>query len=507
MMSPADGQQTYQGMDDPLVAHRARVLDPSQATRIDDRSIQPTTYVADSVLVEADPDSDGVEDLRGWLREAKHVEATADPENRRVFDARPDRSREIPWVTRLRLAPAEGRAVRIDAWTLIQEYRAAVLRARRDGQGSDPVAEVAGDQEATAEAVPEERGDGDVERPVRVPVQVGLDHLMAATILGQSLTVGGTKTVGIGVSDQYALPGLGGRTPVAYVGPAPVRRKMEDHDRPVVVLLDTGIGDHDWLSRGVTIRPALLATDPERTGAGHDELEGGLGDFSGHGTFIAGLIRQVCPDADLLTIHVMDSHGLVEESAMITALEDLGNARARGDQRIDAISMSFGYYHEAEDEAKTASLHRALERLVTEDPELVLVASAGNDATNRPMLPAGFTDIPRLTSVGATNPNDTVALFSNAGAWVDTFWHGAQLLSTLPVGFNGSIQPTARTTWEGQTRESLDLDDFSSGFATWSGTSFAAPAFLGHCLRVHQSARPPRTLSSVVDDVAAKHRR
>ena len=47
-------------------------------------------------------------------------------------------------------------------------------------------------------------------------------------------------------------------------------------------------------------------------------------------------------------IKVMDSDGLVAESAMINALEDLGNARARGDQRIDAISMSFGYYHEAD---------------------------------------------------------------------------------------------------------------------------------------------------------------
>lgn len=193
---------------------------------------------------------------------------------------------------------------------------------------------------------------------------------------------------------------------------------------------------------------------------------------------------------------------------MINALEQLGNQRAAG-LRVDAVSMSFGYYHEEADAQKTASLHNALATLAAENDadgrSLVLIASAGNDSTDRPLLPAGFTDIDALTSVGARNPNGTVALFSNAGPWVDTYWPGAQVLSTLPT-FNASLQPTARTTWDGQRRESLDLDDFSSGFATWSGTSFAAPAFLGHCLQVQRTRRRDAALTDVVRDAAAKHR-
>jgi subtilisin family serine protease len=178
---------------------------------------------------------------------------------------------------------------------------------------------------------------------------------------------------------------------------------------------------------------------------------------------------------------------------------------------VDAVSMSFGYYHEDSDAAKTASLYNALRSLVDEKGRdgraVVLVASAGNDATDRPMLPAAFTDIDELTSVGARNPNGTVALFSNAGTWVDTYWTGAQVFSTMPDTFNGAVQPTARTTWNGQRRESLDLDDFTGGFATWSGTSFATPAFLGHCLQLNLTEQPAADLLDIVRDVAKQHRR
>ena len=52
-------------------------------------------------------------------------------------------------------------------------------------------------------------------------------------------------------------------------------------------------------------------------------------------------------------------------------------------------------------------------------------------------------------------------------------------MSCYPV-VNGSGQSSYKL-WvpdEGW-RETLDMDDFSSGFAVWSGTSFAAPLFAG----------------------------
>ena len=183
--------------------------------------------------------------------------------------------------------------------------------------------------------------------------------------------------------------------------------------------------------------------------------------------------------------------------------------------------MSFGYYAETEDADKTASLYSSLQNL--SDHGVALVAGAGNDATDRPMYPAAFTTIERLISVGARNPNGSVALFSNAGPWVDTYWVGAQVISTAPRTFQGAGEPTARTHSDGHVRESLDLDDFSdrrvsagardeqwspAGFATWSGTSFAAPAFLGFCLQQHLAAgqHPTGELSEVARDVAKQYR-
>jgi subtilisin family serine protease len=80
--------------------------------------------------------------------------------------------------------------------------------------------------------------------------------------------------------------------------------------------------------------------------------------------------------------------------------------------------------------------------------------------------------------VGAENPNDSVALFSNTGPWVNCYEQGASLLSTMPP-FQGGLLPAARTRAEGYVREALDPDDFRGGFALWSGTSFAAPLVAG----------------------------
>jgi subtilisin family serine protease len=125
-----------------------------------------------------------------------------------------------------------------------------------------------------------------------------------------------------------------------------------------------------------------------------------------------------------------------------------------------------------------------------------MVAAAGNDATSRPMFPAAFAIHPRnlpLLSVGAKNPNGSIALFSNAGDWVLVYETGASVLSSLPKTFNASLQPTARTEYpKGRRRESIDPDDFTGGFATWSGTSFATPIVAGKLARHLLESRDPQ---------------
>jgi hypothetical protein len=159
---------------------------------------------------------------------------------------------------------------------------------------------------------------------------------------------------------------------------------------------------------------------------------------------------------------------------------------------VDVLSLSLGYYHETpvapHFDATLAELLGALGRAGT-----VVVCSAGNDATDRPSFPAAFgpwssgsgTGTPRdpdavpIVSVGALNPDGTVALFSNGGPWVRAFAPGGAVVSTMPVAFQGGWQPPAALRWDGHDRAAIDLDAFAGGFAVWSGTSFSAPVLAG----------------------------
>jgi subtilisin family serine protease len=206
----------------------------------------------------------------------------------------------------------------------------------------------------------------------------------------------------------------------------------------------------------------------------------------GHGTFIAGVIRQIAPDASVRMIRVMHSDGVVQESALVTALSaltaEIAEAQARGvaEQMVDIVSLSFGYYAEDEDAAYTSGLARTIAGLTALG--VAVVVAAGNEATDQPSFPAAFADpsgAEPVVSVGALNPNGSRAMFSNHGKWVTAWAPGADVVSTFPKRLDGGQQPVhVRGSGTGPgavDRQTLDPDGFQGGFAVWSGTSFAAP--------------------------------
>jgi subtilisin family serine protease len=250
-----------------------------------------------------------------------------------------------------------------------------------------------------------------------------------------------------------------------------------------------------------------------------DPLQGLIDPFFGHGTFIAGLIHQTCPDADILSVKMMGNDGIVDEAALLNGLGFLhqrqvealkAGADGVGDL-VDIVCLSLGYYHESDLDgiAYDSRLKKALDSLA--DVGIMVVAAAGNNATTRPLLPAAFTSFTAgsfsgdrsrapLVSVAALNPDGSVALFSNDGDWISCHCPGAALVSTMPrvdVGLRPSVdlgegpvgdRPVA--SW----RASLDPDRFT-GFGTWSGTSFAAPVMAGaaaQAMAEHETFADPK---------------
>ncbi|HKP05782.1 MAG TPA: S8/S53 family peptidase [Microbacterium sp.] len=315
--------------------------------------------------------------------------------------------------------------------------------------------------------------------------------------------------------EGYAYPGFGGRQPVAFVGPDLTPPSLPLGERPVVAILDTGCGEHPWLKNAVITDVAGLydgeigvvdpVSDPDTHPSLGSPLDGVVDSAAGHGTFIAGIVLQACPEARILPVRVADGEGVIRESDLLGALGRLVAIveDPKAGHRIDVVNLSCSYYHESpEQESIDSELYDLLRRLRAAGT--VVVCSAGNDATDRPAAPASLHhwdgadcgiadegDIAPLVTVGALNPSLTsVALFSNVGAWVKTYVRGVSVLSTVPTNFQGGVQPDLVSDEYGRRRQTLDIDDFGSGFAVWSGTSFAAPVVAGRIAAELVGPRP-----------------
>ena len=269
----------------------------------------------------------------------------------------------------------------------------------------------------------------------------------------------------------------------------------------MVAVLDTGCGEHAWLPADIVTRTVDLDgvpvgltddADPERYPDLYGQLDGEIDAVAGHGTFIAGIVRQAAPEADILSIRVAGALGVVDESTLLETVAQVVTllARHREDPKtgfpIDVLNLSLSYYHETPiDGLFSLTLYQLLAK--ARELGCVVVCSAGNDAIDRPSFPASLWSWPGsdngirrdrdapLVSVGALNPSaQSVALFSNIGPWVQAYAPGAAVVSTSPA-FVGGTQAVTRADVEGLRRETIDPDDYRGGFAVWSGTSFSAP--------------------------------
>jgi len=369
---------------------------------------------------------------------------------------------------RVPLMSAHGDQSAVDAWSLLQ-------RLRTDSSDSS--------------------------LPNELIAKVRLEHIMVSSKGGPSA---GTGEPPIGGPHLSSL----GRIPVDMVNPMPVRKNLDRRLR--VAILDSGVPcehpafdvsdrserkdtfvvvDHAFQTKlgEHSDSPAPPLDDPWEGPVHEPTLVGEVASHFGHGTFITGLLRQMSPDVQVYSLRVVHNDGLSYEHEIIGALhhvaEQVEAARSGDDDAfaVDVVVLAMGYVDEASDDQPDGWMGSAVERLTKLG--IPVVAAAGNQSTDRPFYPAAFAAYPQpenaapILSVGALNPNLHIAMFSNEGPWVTCYATGAGLVSTFPLEAKGSRMPDRRaaSSIRDRHRESHDPDDFSAGYAVWSGTSFAAP--------------------------------
>ncbi|GAA1124363.1 S8/S53 family peptidase [Kribbella jejuensis] len=216
-----------------------------------------------------------------------------------------------------------------------------------------------------------------------------------------------------------------------------------------VVVLDVGWSDAPaayWLN-GVT-------GDPENAFDG----SGRIRPYAGHGTFIAGVLRAVARNVEIVVKSYFTSAGAIWEFDLAQALDEVL------DLAPDIISLSAGTRtrHNLAPLGLDVFIKTRLDRI----NGLALVAAAGNESTRDYFWPAAF---PESVGVGALADNGRDrASYSNFGGWVDVYAPGTNLVNAFLTGDYECTEPPNT----GQLRS-------FQGMARWSGTSFATPLVAG----------------------------
>jgi hypothetical protein len=239
-----------------------------------------------------------------------------------------------------------------------------------------------------------------------------------------------------------------------------------------VLVIDTGLDERStalpWM-KGVTGDP-----DP-----GVDVANQVIGRYAGHGTFIAGVIRAMAPESEVIVRNGLPAPisappppgqpaqlqlaptppGTAFEGQLATALE-----RYLREDDPDVISFSAGTLTQrTQDLVMLNAFH---DQVLRRHKGVVIVAAAGNDGGRSHFWPAAG---PWTVSVGALSSNwRSRARFSNFGTWVDVYAPGERLVNAYPSGKYTYTEPP-HMNWTQQF----------DGMAIWSGTSFSTPVVAG----------------------------
>ena len=190
---------------------------------------------------------------------------------------------------------------------------------------------------------------------------------------------------------------------------------------------------------------------------------------AGHGTFAAGVVQQVAPNASIRVHRALETDGLGSEKQVAIAMVQAAEAAAKSGNPV-IVNLSLGM--ETDDDRPPVAIEVAVELIRERHPDALLVAAAGNFGRDRPCWPAA---LKHVIAVGGLTRALDPADWSSHGSWVDCSTIGEGVLSPYVTG------------------DELPDDDPGppdrypqDAWAVWTGTSFAAPQVVGAVAQIVQ---------------------
>jgi Subtilase family len=207
---------------------------------------------------------------------------------------------------------------------------------------------------------------------------------------------------------------------------------------------------------------------PDDPDALYLDAEGELDGITGHGTFIAGLIAHICPEAELTVVGLRNQEvelGRLDPTEQLGLFETELAITYALLTHADTDVIQCGFAFPTLDDYPSLPFAAAMQELrqpgAPRGGQVAVVAPAGNEQSRHRYWPAALDDV---IGVAATNRRgDGRAWFSNWGDWCNCCTRGEHIYSTF-VYYDGPI--------EGEPLN--DIEHFH-GWARWNGTSFAAP--------------------------------
>jgi hypothetical protein len=278
--------------------------------------------------------------------------------------------------------------------------------------------------------------------------------------------------VGKGLGGPEPAPPLGSAT-----GSSPVGTGSAGAGATVqVAVIDTGIPRSErtdgWLNSVPRTDDNIDVLD--MLPAGPD----GLLDYqAGHGTFVAGIVQRVAPQADVRVYRAADTDGFASDADIADAIL---RAHADGAQ---IINLSLGG-RTLDDQPPPATADAVATVVRESGGRTVIVAAAGNYGDRSKVWPAALDGV---EAVGGLTAYLTPSTWSSYGD-VRFSTVGEGIRSTYVTGVESPVFDPAP-------------DEFGpDAWAIWSGTSFAAPQIAGAVARIsYEEGMEPRAAVDKLD--------